>query len=195
MCIQSSRKLISQNEILYPLVTLLICAGGYVMILVEERYIWLINVLLILMGGYLINLLFKTDFFTEEKFVRLKTMLLLVFAFSFVIMPVNYLVQNVHTGEDIYNLSKTLNQFGVHGNVAATTDRLIDMEDLKYYMNITFHGLSKQNLSAVELQNELKNYDIDYYFVWENSNQSSNVLGYNEITNRKIKNLKVYSLN
>ncbi|MCE7699019.1 MAG: hypothetical protein K8E24_009425, partial [Methanobacterium paludis] len=123
MCIQPPRKLISQNQVLYPLVTVLICAAGYVMILVEERYIWLIYVLLILMGGYLINLLFKTDFFTKAKFGSMikvvKTVLLLVFAVSFITMPVNYLVGNVHTGEDIYNLSNTLmNQYGVHGNVA-----------------------------------------------------------------------------
>ena len=119
MCIQPPRKLIAKNEILYPLVTILITAGGYVFITIDERYIWLINILLILMGGYLINLLFKTDFFTKLKIKNIiKIVVLLVFAVSFIIMPVNYLVQNVYTGEDIYNLSNTLNQYGVHGNVA-----------------------------------------------------------------------------
>ncbi|WP_144011568.1 hypothetical protein [Methanobacterium paludis] len=194
MCIQPPRKLISQNEVLYPLITLLICAGGYVMIVVEERYIWLIYVLLIFMGGYLINLLFKTDFFTKEKFASTrKTVLLIIFALSFVIMPANYLVHHVNTGEDIYTLSNTLtNQYGVHGNVV-TNDRS-KMRYLSYYMNVTFYGPAQKNISSEELQNESQEYGIDYYFVWD-SNQSTNLTGYNDIINGKIKNLKIYAVN
>ena len=193
MCIQPPRKLISQNEVLYPIVTLIICAAGYVMVLVEERYIWLIYVLLILMGGYLINKLFKTDLFTKEKLANIrKTVLLLVFAFSFVMMPVSYLVENVHTGEDSYTLSKTLmDQYGVHGNVA-TNDRLNDLNYMVYYMNITLYGQAQKNISSTELQNDLDRYGIDYYFVW-GSNQSINLTGYNDVTNGKIKDLKIYS--
>jgi hypothetical protein len=195
MCIQPPRKLISQNQILYPLITILICAGSYVMIFIEERYIWLIYVLLILMGGYLINILFKTDLFTKKKFASIiKPILLLVFAVSFIMMPVNYLVQNIYTGEDTYTLSNTLtDQYGVHGNVA-TNDKLSNLEFLKYYMNMTVYGQAQKNISSGELQNELKEYGIDYYFVWGSSNQSSYLKGYEEVTNGKIEGLKIYSV-
>jgi hypothetical protein len=196
MCIQPPRKLITKNDILYPLVTILIAAGGYVIVVVEARYIWIISILLILMGGYLINLLFKTDFFRKLKFKNIiKCGILLVFAFLFITMPINHLVQNAHTGENTYNMSKTLmNQYEVHGNVA-TNGRLIEMYYLNYYMNNTFYGQLPNNISALELRSELKKYGVNYYFVWDNSNQSSYMYGYNEITNNKIKNLKVYSLN
>ncbi|MCE7700253.1 MAG: hypothetical protein K8E24_015955 [Methanobacterium paludis] len=193
MCIQPPRKLISKGEVIYPLITVLIYSGGYALILLEERYIWVIYVLLILMGGYLINILFKTDFFTKEKFANIrKTLILLVFAVSFVIMPANYLVTNIHTGEDIYTLSNTLmNQYGVHGSVA-TNDRLTDLNYLAYYMNITIYGQAQKNISSTELQNELDKSGVDYYFVW-GSNQSINLTGYNDVTNGKIKDLKIYS--
>ena len=61
-------------------------------------------------------------------------------------------------------------------------------------MNITSFGPSQNNISALELRSELENNGVNYYFVWDNSNQSSYMYGYNEITNNKIKNLKVYSL-
>lgn len=202
MCIQPPRKLISQNETLYPLVTLIIIASGYVTIVVVERYIWLIYVLLILMGGYLINLIFNKDHFIPEKFVcikkpNVKAIVLLVFAILFVISPVNYLIQNVDTGEEIYNLSNTLNQYGVHGNVAinhVNLDEYNNMYYLAYYMNITSYGVSQNNITALELRSDLKKYNIDYYFIWGNSNQSSYMQGYNEITNGTIQNLKVYSV-
>jgi len=194
MCIQPPRNLITKNEILYPLITILITAGGYVFIVVEERYIWLIYVLLVLMGGYLINLVFKTDFFTKEKYVNIKkTVVLLAFAFLFITMPFNYLVQNISTGEDVYNLSNTLNHYGIVGNIAGN-DRYDDMVNLNYYLNTTFYGQAENNISASELISELKNNGIDYYFVWDNSNQSSYLKGYDEITNGTIPDLKVYSL-
>jgi hypothetical protein len=193
LLIQPRRKLLKQNAIIYPLLTIILLAGGYVMILVEERYIWLIYVLLILMGGYLINLIFKTGFFTN-KYVRLKKIgILVLFAFLFITMPVNYLFQNAHTGENIYNLSNTLNGYGVHGNVA-TNDNIEEMNYLAYYMNITSYGQSPNTLSNIELQNELKNNHIDYYFVWNNNNSSFNLQGYHDVTLGNIMNLNVYSL-
>jgi len=148
MCIQPPHKLVSQNLILYPIVTLLISVGGYIIITVEERYLWLIYVLLIVMGGYLINLIFKKDLFSKTKFYwMIKTVFLLIFAFSFIFMPLNYLVQNVHTDEDIYNLSGALmNQYGIHGNVASN-DELI-----KWIISLIIlisHIMDRQRLISV----------------------------------------------
>ncbi|MDD3985249.1 MAG: hypothetical protein PHY59_05055 [Methanobacterium sp.] len=189
---QSSR--LSQNQILYPLIILIISTGGYMMITVEERYLWMIYILLMFMGGYLINLIFKQDYFSKTRFSSIiKIMILMIFAFSFVFMPINYLVENVHTHENIYKLSETLNQYGIHGNVASN-DELLNMNYLAYYMNITSYGQAKKNISSKELQNELKNYGIDYYFIWNNSNQNSYMAGYKEVTNNNIPNLKIYSI-
>ncbi len=195
MCIQPPRKLITKNEIIYPLITILLVAGGYVIVVVVPRYIWIINVILILMGGYLVNLLFNTTFFRKLKFKNyIKIGILLIFAFLFITMPINNLVQNIHTGENNYKLSKTLtNQYGIHGTVA-TNNRLIEMYYLNYYMNNTFYG-QLQNNNSSQLRSELEKYGVNYYFVWDSSNQPSNMSGYNEITKNKIKNLKVYSLN
>ena len=194
MCIQPPRKLLSQN-VLYYLVTILLLVGSFVVVVVEERYIWLIYVLLILMGGHLINLLFELDFFTKDKLSNMrKTLVLVVFACLFITMPINYLVQNVNTGEDSYYQSNILTQYGVHGNVASN-DNLPNMNYLGYYMNITSFGQPQNNISATKLRSDLKKYKIDYYFIWDNSNQSTYMGNYSEITNGKIKNLKVYSLN
>ena len=109
-------------------------------------------------------------------------------------MPINYLVQNVNTGEDSYYQSNILNHYGVHGNVASN-DNLHQINYLAYYMNITSFGQPQNNITASKLRSDLKKYKIDYYFIWDNSNQSTYMGNYSEITNGKIKNLKVYSLN
>lgn len=61
-------------------------------------------------------------------------------------------------------------------------------------MNITSYGQAKKNINSTELRNELKNYGIDYYFIWNNYNQNLYMTGYREVTNNNIPNLKVYSI-
>ena len=74
------RKLIKKNEILYPLITLIISASGYIAITVEARYLWIMYILLIFMGGYLINLLFKWNYFPKKRFSKsIKTIVLILF--------------------------------------------------------------------------------------------------------------------
>jgi hypothetical protein len=194
-CIQTPRKLITQNELLYPLITLLISAGGYIVITVEERYLWIIYILLILMGGYLINLIFNWDYFPKKKFSgTIKTIVLLIFAFSFIIMPVNYLIQNINTGENFYSLSETLtNEYGINGNVASNTE-LMNMGYLAYYMNITYYGQAKPNISESTLISQLKNYGIDYYFVWGNISNVTLLNKYHEVSHGNIPNLRIYAI-
>jgi len=68
------------------------------------------------------------------------------------------------------------------------------MDYFAYYTNITYYGQAKTNIDPSELRSELKNYGIDYYFIWGNSNQFSDLMGYKEVTNNNVPNLKVYSL-
>jgi hypothetical protein len=147
-----------------------------------------------LMGGYLLDLLFKRNFFNKEHSTKIKTVVLLIFAFSFIIFPITNLTHNIHTGEDIYNISTVLNQQGVHGNVA-TNDKLIDIEDLKYYININIPIQSKQDINDLEFQNELKNNKIDYYIVWGTTNNEALLSRYKSINNGNISNLRIYIIN
>jgi hypothetical protein len=182
-----------RETLLYSLTTLIIFSGGYLPVLVEERYLWPMYVLLILMGGYLINLLFKTNLFKKLNFKNLlKVALLVIFALSFILMPLNFLSHNLNTGKDIYTLSNTLKtSYNVHGNIA-TNDRLIDTQYVSFYLNTTFYGQSKKNISDQELQSQLEKYNIDYYFIWGDS--AAHLLsGYHEITDGKIKDLRIYS--
>lgn len=181
-----------RKPILFSLITILIYSGGYLPVLVEDRYLWPVYVLLILLGGFLVSLLFKFSFTQKSNYKTniLKGFLLVLFALSFILMPVNALYTNLNTGKDIYTLSNTLKtQYGIHGNIA-TNDRLIDTQYLSFYLNTTSFGQSKQNSTDEELQLQLEKYDIDYFFLWGNS--TSYLIGYSEITGGKIEDLKIY---
>lgn len=181
------------TTVLYSLITIIIFSGGYLPVLVEERYLWLIYVLMILMGGYLINLIFKANFFEKIHSKSLiKIILLVIFAFIFIMMPLNFLYHNLNTGKDIYTMSNTLKtQYGVHGNIA-TNDRLIDVQYLSFYLNTTSYGQAQKNITDGELQLQLDKYNIDYYFIWGDSTPHI-LAGYKEITEGKLKDLRIYS--
>ncbi|MCE5214338.1 MAG: hypothetical protein LLF83_06415 [Methanobacterium sp.] len=183
-----------RKTVLFTLVTILIYSGGYLPVLVEDRYLWPVYILLILLGAFLISLFFDNNLNKKSNYTNLlKGVLLVIFAISFIYMPINSLYINLNTGKDIYTLSNTLKtQYDVGGNIA-TDDHLIETQYLSFYLNTTCFGQSKKDISSAELQSQLDKYKINYYLVWGNSTPF--LVGYTEITDGKIKNLRIYKRN
>jgi hypothetical protein len=198
ICIQPPRKLISNTDYLYPLTTILLFIGGYIFVFVEFRYLFLVYILLILMGGYLINKLFKkTSLLNIGKIV-----LIILFVFSFILLPVTSITQGVNDGMYIYDLSNTLaNQYNIHGNLASNGENGLyyTSEGVAYFLNSQYYGTNLINWKISndsELENNFINYKIDYYLVWDNSTDNINLLSkYKEVTNGTIPGLKVYAIN
>lgn len=187
LLIKPLKQIFKRDKILFPLATIVIYAGGFTPVLVEERYLWVLYVLLLLMGAYLITLLFKNEFLTSNK----KIILTLFFAISFVILPVNFLAHNINTDRDVYLLSESVNDIPDHSKIASNYDHVKSIY-LSYYLDGEYMGQTKHSLNQKELIAILKTYGVDYYLVWEDDNFNSS--GYKEITSGKIKGLKVYEL-
>ncbi len=176
------------KTVLFSLVTILIYSGGYWPVLVEGRYLWPVDILLILLGGFLISLLF--DIKKSDYMNLLKILVLFIFTVSFIYMPITSLYTNLNTGKDIHDLSNTLKtQYGVEGNIASDDNRSDSMY-LSFYLNTIYFGRSKKDISSAELQSELDKYKINYYLVW--GKNTPYLIGYTEITNGKLKNLRIY---
>ncbi len=93
-----------------------------------------------------------------------------------------------------YNLSNILKEdYGVHGNIASNIWN--ETPSIVYYLHGKYYGVTKSNINnSKELEKELKDNNIDYYFLW-NSAADLQLSGYHEITNGKISGLKIYSKN
>lgn len=163
------------NRILgFSLVTIFLYSIGYCLILVEDRYLWLVYVILMLMGGFLVNILFKTEFLKglNENFIsRFKIVILMVFVLSFIIFPVSTLIQDTSSpnspyyhGKDLFNLSYSLDAYNVSGRIASD-DQWHGSLYLSYYIDSTYYGKINGNNSR-DLEKELEENNIDYYFVW-----------------------------
>ncbi len=197
LLIRPFKKLISNdNMIIYPLLTIIVYIAIYIPIFVEFRYFFIVYFLLILMGGYLLQQLFNNQFFTRTK----KYMLLSLFIISLLVLPATSLIQDKDSGKGTYELANTINsQYNIHGNIASNNGYIASMF-LTYLWNSHYYGTGTSlnnwnSMSNPELENNLTTYNIDYYLVWGDSNNNSLVLSkYKEITDGKIKDLKIYSI-
>ncbi len=173
-----------------PLITILIFSLGYVSIVIMDRYFWIVYILLILMGGYILTILFKNKFFDNK--LR-KNILLLIFVSSFVLNPFVSLIVNINTGEDIYMISSTIkNQYPIEGNVASNEDRTRSVY-LSYYLNTTYYGKTAEKINKNEFVDELKENKINYYYYWgKDINNTKFLPGSKRIIS--MQNLRIYSM-
>ncbi len=184
------KKLLTKDKILFPASSLLLYCSGYCLIIVESRYLWITNFLLIFMGGYLLNLLIQSGRFNRIQ----KYLLIVFFAATFIFPPVKFLKSNLNTKKSVYLLSQKLqNEFKIAGNLAANKHHWTLY--IAYYIGARYFGQAQDDLDQMDFQDELTRHNIDYFFVWGESNKYLNYLKkYEEITGGEIPGLRLYHL-
>jgi len=180
-------------EVLFPTVAIVIFAGGYSLITVNARYIWLLFIMLMLMGGYVLGRLrlFENNFFTKIK----RTALLIIFFLSFAVPAYGGLKSYANRGKSVHNLSKVLrNVIAPHSHIASNTNWPLTLF-LSYHLNARYYGVQKKNITAAELKRELEKYGIDYYLLWGGATIDLRFLtNYEEITGGRVPGLRIYGL-
>ncbi|MEN6551687.1 MAG: hypothetical protein ABFC34_02245, partial [Methanobacterium sp.] len=184
---RSDTKKSLKDKLIYLMVTIFIYTSGYLLIFIQERYLWPTIILIMLCGFILINSFEKMSNLNRTH----RNIFLVILMFSFIFAPAYELFIYPSTDSSGYVLSKTLkNDYGIHGNIASN-NLWGETLEVTYYLNSRYYGLPKNTNNSQELQNELEASSIDYYFVWGDSN-NVNLSDYREITNGKIQGLKIY---
>ena len=194
---------LSRSELVFPLLTIMLYTGGYLPFHFETRYLWIVNILLLLMGGKLLNELFEQDFFKRNA---LKNILMLFFLASFITTPLksSFEIGGSNMNTQMHTLGTELGRlYNIRGNIASNRKKVrISTHDswhrtfrLSYWLKSRYYGQARENISDEELQNEFRKYDIDYYFFWGDAESAPEFLSqYREITGGAIPDLKIYSL-
>lgn len=193
MYIRRPKNRILRRNILYPLLTIGLYTAGYLLILVEDRYLWIVYILLLLMGSYLLTVLFKNPFFDNKRKNIFLTVFILLFSVTF---AVNFAgaINGTSSTEGVYQLSQTLkNDYNVHGNIASNDEWRKSLY-IAYFTGSKYYGQTGKNVSGNDLEQDLRENNIDFYIVWGISGKSPLSNKYKEVTGGKIPGLKVYSL-
>ena len=162
------RNILYDNSFLL-LITGLILTGGYIPIWVDNRYLWLDCIILILIGMKLF------ERYTESLMWRpiLKNALISIFACSFLLIPSWVYIRDYNMQKWIYLLSGKLKHLGVAERVVSNikwgdTLRLSFYNDWRYYGDI----INKSELGSDDLINELEKNKIKYLLFWGSMNPS-----------------------
>lgn len=179
-------KQILNNNIFILMVILVILFSSYSMIIIESRYIWLSNILILIIGAKLIN--------TIDLQKRLyKTGLLIIFTASFLVNPIWLLYSESNTGQCVSILNNKIRDLNIQGRIASSGDWGMSLY-LSFYNDWSYYGDSFKDNDS-ELKAELEKKNIDYYFVWKPFDQKIKFIeSYEDITKGKIEELRIYKL-
>lgn len=176
-------------EVLYPTVTIAIYAGGYSLVWVQARYLWVVCIMLMLMGGYVLGRLFENKFFTRAR----RAAILIILFLSFAVPASQELKAYANRGKRVYELSGVLKtRIGLGCNIASNTNWPGTLY-LAYHLGCKYYGVPKRNISQTGLKSELGKYGIDYYFAWGGVAGDFRFLSnYQEITGGRVPGLRIY---
>lgn len=155
-----------KHNIIFILGTMILYAGGYILILVEERYLWVVLILSLILGFYSLNVLYHKKHIKTNIF-RTATILIMM---STIFFPIYYLSSDFGVYKNIYDISLDLKSHGIKGNLASN-DQWEIMDYYGYYLDSKYYGMTKK-MSDAELKENLISNKIDYYFIWGDSSSN-----------------------
>ena len=170
------------------LLTILIYSGGYCLIFLENRYLWFVDVLLLLLGFLVV----KTSFEQFSINKRFYNFIILIMCLSFIISPLIGMYQSSYVGSNVPIMAENLKELGVKGNIASN-DNWDYSVYLAYYLDAKYYGQTNLS-SSKDLGAELRRNGINYFLIWGKS-PITNISGFEEMKYNQTDNLKVYHSN
>lgn len=169
------------------------CSGYILFSNLEQRYFWIVDLLLLFVGGFLVEYLLKeklSEFMRKVMKYGVKYVLLVYIIFSLT----GLLIFASGGFKEGYAFAHEIEEkYNLHGNIA-TNGNWHESLYISYYLGLRFYGIPKKESANVQL-NEIIHNNIDYYFIWNESNDEHEKLkSFKEITNGGYKSLKIYSV-
>ncbi|MGB2632161.1 MAG: hypothetical protein WBC48_04585 [Minisyncoccales bacterium] len=188
MIIKCGVRKIFARDYAYPSATILILTAGYLPIHIEERYIWVAQILLLLLAAKIID-----GFGWLKQNPKLKNIILFFAIFSFTLIPIYKLMSRADTGHGGWQTYSQLNDSGISGKIASN-GKWPDSLLLAFYARGQYYGTPKPGIDTGELQKQLKELGIQYYLFWGNGDLPEFLEGKNDLSQGRVAGLKVYYL-
>jgi hypothetical protein len=166
------------GRLFYPLITAVLFCGGYNLVLIERRYLWLCCVLLLLMGAYLFDRLTEHAFFTKARRGCLLTFLVASFSFT----PLYNLAYCRNGGTGPYVAAEGLRSHIGHGEHMASDSAQDDSSLIAFHLGARYYGTRKWNGSIADCLTDLEHHGIQHFLIWEASpSEAPSLPGYTRI--------------
>lgn len=190
---RSAKKICCEPDLVVWLtIALLVYFGGYALALVQARYLWIIFLVLLLIGGELVQRFFT--FYSFEE--RGKVVVLCCLWVVVVTIPLVNLEFGAGQGRDTYDLAIVLQNLGVSGNIASspqqgTMQNYQKTLELSYLIHVTYFGEPLAHEGGA-LTQELKQKHIDYYLDWNKADVALPTSDFIEMSDPTHPELTIY---
>lgn len=144
-----------QEQLLF--ITMLLLPAGYLLVIIEWRYIWMLSILLLIAGSIVLTKL------ASEKTINIGG---LVVAASFAFYPITELLKLSNSNKDVYGMAAAFKTNNIKGNFyidGSTQKKLAKASVLCYLTGNKLLGVYKTNYTKEEWQASLIQYNIKYY--------------------------------
>ena len=158
------RKDSEQFSLAAALATMGLYTAFYMALHSEEHYFWPMSLLILVMGGALLDVVLRSPLASGA--LR-RTLAVVAFAVSFVLHPIDQLQIRANDGSGLARISERLRADGVGGRIASNFDYGSSVV-VAYQIGATYYGHPKPGMTESETISELKRHQIHYYLAWFN---------------------------
>ncbi len=162
----SKHKIFAGNNTVPVILSMaLIMPLGYILIIIEHRYVWMVCICLMILAGILLSAL------QERLQLKNKLLVLLtVIAFgSFCIYPLDQLRTQHNSGKDAYAMASVFKEQGLHGkfisNFSNNAEQARSLE-LCYLLNSQCYGPADIFHTQDEILQAIHEHQIDHYIMY-----------------------------
>jgi hypothetical protein len=157
------------NKPFYLFLTTLLQPIGYLLLYVEERYVWIDIVIFYILSAFIIDLMWrKMDVIKIRKvvFVSIICGYMAIWPIASFYYYAGAEVDLPHL-KNIYLMSRKISHYHDfrHANIASQVKDWSEDLYLSYYLKARYYGKVKEGITDEQLAHKLVDYDIDYYFV------------------------------
>ena len=174
------------RNIFICLIAALIMPSGYLLFHLETRYLWILSILCLLIGGYLITIAFNHFQFLQKQ----KIIIVAVFVASFLIGPILSLKNNVYGNREYYTIARALKSNNVKGKIICNylnADQYAQLTMANVIAKNQFYTYSTLDFSVNDLQKAINEFGINYYIFNYTNTLEKEIFTSGEIYKKAIK--------
>jgi hypothetical protein len=154
---------------------------GFLLFHVEPRYLWIVNLSVLILAGLLLSFLIDNYSF-NKKYVYFFSLIIIG---SFYFYPLTELKNQYGSGKNYFEIADALKQKNIKGNVLFSNQSSKDFSEsviINYLVNCRHYGPFTTDYTTQEIVNAIKEYHINYFILYYNSPFQKNLLLHDTIT-------------
>jgi hypothetical protein len=158
----------NQNNIVLLFSFIIIWPLGFLLFHVESRYLWIIDLSVLILAGVLLSFLIDNYSF-NKKYLYLFSLIIIA---SFYLYPLNELRNQYGSGKNHFEIANALKQNNIKGNLLFSNQSSEDLSEsviINYLAKCSHYGPFTTDYTIQEILDAIKEYHINYFILYYNT--------------------------